>query len=739
MNTLFNKLSSSCFKQENILLFLVFFIALIMRFLPWEHVFANERIYYYDPDVYMRLRKILVYFNSFPKTAIHDYFQGYPEGTGVITPPTMEYLMAMLLWPLHFMHMSVSFVEKLIALIPPFVGAVTAALIYRFTANVAGISAGFVAGMLLAITPAHMEATILGRFDNEMIEPLFLLITFCAYIKTYDENYKLKYWIITAVVAFLYLSIWRGAIIFLSLVGIDILLRFWIERNDVHLLRLRGNGASVMYAIKAVLIALICITNLWGSRYLLSFNVISWFHVALFAGASVLMFAISRGLMKGVRTGIAYGTGVGLIIALLLGKEIITGLSIITGGNPWLDSIAQYQRYLDVFSVIRDFGLTFFLIPAVFLLLLKPFRNLPERRFIILWGLLMLIAAIARQRYAEYLALNTAFSAGLCFFWIQNRYVVPRFAMGIFTIVVLLLLQLPALPAFNSIKEQKTADVFRGDVEEAMLWLRNNTLEAGDPYHPERKPAYGVLARWDYGGWIETVAQRPSIATNYGTETYGMEEAARFFLAKNETEMFAVLNRNHIKYLVVDNLVTDLDTYARLVGNKVDLFNINQDARTGKISYVPAPELYQLIISRLFYSDGSAADVQNFHFAPVEGLRLVFESSSPALVSGLPWHVAKIKIFEYIPGAELLVNTSPGIKVTLSQKVETNQGRVFKYINTKTADSRGIAQFKLVYSPKNKGASGSIAPAQIYTERNHKDITVTSADIETQKLIAINL
>jgi len=719
---------------------LVFALALAMRLLPWQQVFAGDRVYYFDPDCYMRLRKVLVYLAGFPRTAIHDYFQGYPQGTGVIAAPTMEYLLAAVLWPFRAAPSLTDWLERAIAWIPPLVGALTAALLCRFGAALAGLSAGLAAGLLLAITPAHVEATVLGRFDNEMAEPLLLLLAFAGYARTLGDDNRLRPWLVAGGLACLYLSVWRGGIALLSLVGVDVLVRLWKARHAPAALRVIGRGASSMYLVSAALVALICLSDLWGSRDRFAFNVISWFHVALFAGAAAFVFATSRGFAKSPKRGFAYGLAVGIPLALLLGREFISGFSLLRGGNPWVDSILQYQPQTDPSVYLRNFGLALSLLPCgLFLLTREPYRALRVRRFLILWGLAVLAATIARQRYAEYLALNEAWAAGLCVAWALPRIPLPRAVSVIGVSVGMIALQLPTAAALRAIREQRSADVFRGDVEETMLWLREHTPPAGDPFRPDRKPAYGVLARWDYGGWIEAVAQRPAVATNFGTEAPGMDEAARFFLATDEAEMNAVLRRNGVRYLVVDNVVIDLPMYAALIGDPTRVLQEHRDPRSGAVTYLPTPALQRLIVARLFYASGSAASAGDYRFAPVEGLRLVFESRSPARVSGLPWHVAKLKVFEVVPGARLRVETTPGSEVALTQRLETNRGRRFEYRDAKIADAEGHANFAVVYAPKAGEATGAVGPVELVSDGRRSAVEVTAADIDAQREIRVLL
>lgn len=716
----------------------VFLVALVLRLLPFEQVFMNGRVYYYDPDCYMRLRKVLIYLTTFPQTAIHDYFQGYPQGTGVITPPTMEYLLAALLWPLRSLPSFVPLLERLIALIPPILGALTALLLCRFTTSIAGIAAGLTAGFVLAVIPAHLEATILGRFDNEMIEPLLLLLVFWRYTRTYGNRARPADWLATGLLATLYLSIWRGGIAFLGIIGIDLLRRVFSCRGRISELSRLGRGAALMYGTTALFMAVICLTDLWGSRLLFTFNILSWFHVALFIGAATFFVVLTRYLGRSLGAGLTAGATTILLLGLLLGKQLIAGIALIRGGNAWLDSIAQYQHYSGMGAFLGDFGLAIVLLPVGLCLLARePLRQLPERHFIVLWGVAIVLATTVRLRYGEYLALNVALAAGISAAALVRRFPFAPVRAGVLFLAALLLAQFPAYGNIMALQQPSSMGVYRGDLEEALLWLKENTPPAGDPYRPEKKPVYGVMARWDYGGWLETVGQRPSIATNYGTETYGMTEAARLFLSKTDKELADVVERNAIRYLLLDNVLTDLPVYAALVGGQSDVLVLHRDPVSGKEAYQPTQELYRLNIARLFYADGAGATIGDFQFAPVEGVRMVYESAAPALVNGLPWKVAKFKLFEFLPGVRVRVKAVPGTVVQLRQDVVTNRGRQFVYRISKAADADGWTEFQVVYPPRSGQETGAVGPVHVAGTGHRRAINVNAADITEGRVIEL--
>jgi hypothetical protein len=148
--------------------------------------------------------------------------------------------------------------------------------------------------------------------------------------------------------------------------------------------------------------------------------------------------------------------------------------------------------------------------------------------------------------------------------------------------------------------------------------------------------------------------------------------------------------------------------------------------------------LYRLIVSRLFFADGTTTVIGRSQLDPVEGIRLLFESSSPARVSGLPWYVAKLKVFEFTPGARLLVEATPGSEVILTQSVETNRGRRFEYRNSKIADQKGNTSFLVVYPPKEGKPTGAVGPVVLDVDGRRSAIEVTAADIETRREIRVS-
>ncbi|GFE57745.1 STT3 domain-containing protein [Geobacter sp. AOG1] len=710
---------------------LLFLLAVVIRCLPWSQVFSAGQVYLFDPDCYIRLRKIMVYLLAFPSPRVHDYFQGFPVGTGVISPPAMEYVIAALALPFRTVHDLQQSLAHLIAVIPPLIGGITVVILYRSLVSRIGRTPALLAGGLLALLPAHIETTVLGRFDNEMIEPLFFLLIFQLSMDARNGHGSTRRWIAAGVLSAVFLTLWRGAALPLVVIGLDLTAGIFMESPDDEPLR-TAQGGVLMYLTATLLIAVICVSDIWGTAGVFSATIVSWFHVALFAAAALFLSAAVISARHGVRKQFGI-TCLGLLVAaallIALTSRDALWLQLFSGGNSWLDSISQYQRPGGITGWLRNFGFTSLLVPLTIPFLLKtPSIPLPLRRQLIILGMYTLLLATLRERFSAYFALACAAMGGVAFHILANhiarRMSISDCAKKTWAAILLVVVLAPTIGFDTALARTGIAFPFRGDIEETMIWLREHTPPAGDPLRPQQFPDYGVMARWDYGGWIETVAQRPSVATNYGTETHGMAEAASFMLARNDDEMAAVLRKNGVRYLIVDKVIGDIPMYARLIGRQGHFF----DRQPGNgNAYSPTAEAFDLVSSRLFFADGSQRMLGGFTFRAVEGVRMVHESPSNAKVGGFPWEVKRLKIYEFCPGTTIIVHARPGETVTISQPIETNQGRRFDYVNEKTASADGVVRFTLVYSrrqgPDSVGATG---PALITAGSRHADINPSS-------------
>lgn len=694
-------------------------LALFARLLPWAHVFTDGTIYWYDPDCYVRVRKIWILIENFPRPYVFDYFQGYPLGTGVISTPLMEYLVAVLAFPFHKLAGFEPGLSLVIALLPPLIGTGGVLVFFTMAKRWFGLVPAAISALVLALAAPHVDSTMLGRFDNEMAEAFLFLLSCHFYLKTYDSPEQLRPWLLAGLMAFVYLLVWRGALVPLSIIGLDVLLRIFFSRQAIGEMRLIAVRSAALYLLMAGLAAMVCLTDVWGTGELFTYNIVSRFHVLLFALAATIPLLLGHvldqplGSSRKKHFGYALLALVALALAWKLAQNIVSGMVMIGGGSAWIETIAQYQRpgWPVLFQV---YGPLVLLSPlALSLLVSSIFDKLACKRFFILLTLILLALSLFKLRFALYVGIAAGLGVAIVFRFILAAG--PLHArLSALAISVVLVALWPNVAQLQYLYQNPRALVANGDIGDALDWLRTQTPSAGNALKPDHKPEYGVLSRWDYSGWIQTLALRPSVTTLFGTEAPGMQAAARFFLASDEIEMGKVLSSNGVRFIVLDKMMGDLGMYASLIGDTRTLFSRQWDPVNNREMMLPTAQAFSLIWSRLYFSDGNSAATDSLNFKPVEGVRLVYESPTATTSRFLPWEIKKIKIFEYRNLPQLTVRGKPGQEVSLAQPVETNQGRRFSYRISKTLGTDGLALFSLPYGEKvSAKTTGSVGPALV--------------------------
>lgn len=692
---------------------LLFIFGVTVRLVNYFDVFpGGNRIYLFDPDCYMRLRKVMVYLAAFPRPLVFDYFQGFPHGTGIISAPIMEYLLAAILFPFTGRQIDEHLLTVIMAFIPPLIGGITVALLYLLVREWFGSTSGIVAALFLSLLPVHIESTLLGRFDNEMMEPLMFVLIICVYLRTYRSE-TAGNWLFLGLLQALFLILWRGALVPLAVIGLDILFRAartgrWARFN---------REASSAYSLPAAVIGLICLSDIWGTRNTFSYNIVSWFHVTLFAVAGIVV-GVAGHLTSEKRS---VRVAAGLVIAaacLAIFPAMKPGLLVAMGGNEWIDSISQYLPAYNDVSTFFNYGIFSIIAPAAAWLAMKgDERAQLPRRFLLLSMIFLFLLALLRRRFGHFYAVEAAIAAGLLPLLVQrgvrNRFNLSGGKLLFLSLTALLPLQLITSVAYPSLSSQSTGPL-KGDLEESFLWLRSRTPSAGDPYHPDRLPPYSVLTHWDLGGYLETIGQRPSVATSYGMETYGLEEAAKLFLSRSSAELSSVLDSNRSKYMILYNPIDKLEMYTGLLKVENDYIVDKWDPERKRFAYTPKAAALDLAVVRLYIADGSLVSAGNLLFQPIEGVRLVYESAGLADLGSFPWGVHQVKIFERTAGARVLLPPTIGCSAIAEQQVVTNQGRVFIYRNRGQADKGGSVAITIPYPPKqgNDGV-GAVGPVNI--------------------------
>ena len=434
----------------------------------------------------------------------------------------------------------------------------------------------------------------------------------------------------------------------------------------------------------------------------------------------------------------------------ILGENIAAGLGIIGIGetDPWIDSISQYGSLrsdgLAALSMLpARYGWGFFYVPFFFLILiLNQARGGIDRAHLFF---LLLMASTAfltflRQRFDHifslFVAISTAHLITVFYDYIKIKLPRGRFPAALAAALMALLLIHPLARFFPAFASTRPGFSIEGPVEDAMLWLKEQTPSAGDPYDGSVVPAYSVMARWDYAGWIEYLAERPVVATLYGFETFGLKESAAFHLAEEEAEAEEILKKVGARYVLITKTIGALQTYAGILGRGGEGYArlVHLPGGEGEI-YRPGPKYYDLVATRLLMTDGRNLEVGPVRFEPLHHFRLVYESKERMNLVGFPEEVKRIKIFEYLPGAKLTVKARAGMEVSLTATVKTNRGRIFDIVRRGVADGDGLLSFSIPYPTVDTLSGWQLAAGDEKTGRPH----ISETDVREGKALAFDL
>lgn len=645
----------------------IFALAVGVRLLPYGHVFDGVSIYLFDGDCYVHVRKVLLHIASYPRFVPFDPYEGYPTGTWAVWPPFLDWLWAGICMVLGLGRPDAKLVETVMALTPPLIGGLGVVAVATLCRRIMPAWAAILAGTALAITPTHISATVVGRPDNEMIEPLMITVLYISYLHMQDryDGIRWRDVFVTAVSAFAMLLFWRGATLWMGLLAGAVFIDINFDRKD----GVRHIRSALTFGMVAVAIGVMAALNLWGRQNTISFNVLSWFHVILFGSCALAFWAYGqasrwrRGYMfypvligSGI---ILIGLALWLVPAMKL--NLVQGLGVVgigpVGRDPWIDSIVQYwpMFYPGPFSLmtpVQEMGWAFWLMPLVAgHIASRLYRDgyksdLALIAFVIICTFAL---SIIRRRFVNVTAVGSAISTAYVIWTLHSR--LKGRAAWIVAFALCIILLSPVLPGVYRLSSAHPGDSIKGAYEDAALWMRDHTPQASDPYRPGR-PLYGVMAEWDMAGWLEYPAQRPVVATMYGTEAPGMTESARFFLATDESEADAIMERVGARYLVLSQDIADVHTYAGLVRDPgvraEDFMTYSRLPDTGELIYNYGPRYAELVATRLLLLDGVEDVIEGVHFKPVTHYRLVYESKEPMRIEGFPRTVSAIKIFERV-------------------------------------------------------------------------------------------
>ncbi|MDP3937706.1 MAG: hypothetical protein Q8R92_06180, partial [Deltaproteobacteria bacterium] len=258
---------------------------------------------------------------------------------------------------------------------------------------------------------------------------------------------------------------------------------------------------------------------------------------------------------------------------------------------------------------------------------------------------------------------------------------------------------------------------------EAFLWMNQATEDPGGVQNPEMKPAYGVIAPWHFGPWLNYIAERPALATPFilsVKEQEAIRMSIDFFLATEEMEAVKLAENQDLRYVVVREIDPFLPTYLEVQGRSMaDFVGATKSLGDDALHY--AAVYYRTMTNQMLLLDGCREE--RLGLPGLGQFRIVYESSyhfqrSVGLLDGSskapPLGVSSVKIFERMKGARLEGMGAPLEEVVARLRVRTNQGRVFVYEKGVRSDETGRFSMRVPYAPGEKWEGGLTRALGLY-------------------------
>ena len=550
---------------------LAFSSALIMRFYPSKYgYYLNE----FDPYFDYRATKFIVDNGLDAYWQWHDTMSWYPEGRDVPgTSQAVLHITAAYLYQAFGRGMSL--IDFTIAF-PAIMGALTVIAVFALVRVLGGTSAGMFSALMMAFSPAIIQRGNLGWFKSEPLGLFFGILAMYLFISAIKHK-EIKYAIAKAIAGGLILGLANGSWGGIQYFSIPISLFF------IALPFFRRDLTIPMY-VAIAFTAFTLITAAAFPRPGVSF-VLGLPGIAMMAGTAFLVIAffvkkISRPMVQ--TRNVAFV----LIAFVAIGMAFIVAGPYVSPSFRYLNAINPFIGSIDplVESVAEHFTPTvadYFVDFSVLLMFAGLGGWLAFRRrndtaiFALLIGITGVYVSATFARLLVFASVGIIVLAGLGLYEVTRSIMAYRVATATpaatgptrltaatreerrrmefasrghstsgqvvkisYVIVMIMMLSIPMFYPSNS-NWVSSADVptaianggtgFRVQSDDwinAMDWLSKNT-----------EPNAVVASWWDYGYWITTLGNKPTLADNATLNHTRIQSIAKMFVSDEESGM----------------------------------------------------------------------------------------------------------------------------------------------------------------------------------------------------------
>jgi len=431
-----------------IILLILCGISLYIRIaLPYDQVFVNGSVWFRGTDAWYHMRLVDNLLHHFPHRIFFDPYTFYPHGTTVPWPPFFDWLVAGVAWLVGLGSPSPHTIDVVGAYLPPILGTLTIIPVYFIGKELFNRWVGIIAAALVAILPGEfLNRSLLGFTDHHVAESLFTTLTILFLIlavkkarerqitfthliprpsrERLGEGAKIArpliYTLLAGIFLGIYLLTWVGGLLFVFIIFAWVLIQFIIDH-----LRAKSTDYLCIIATLSFLIAAI-ISLPFLSRG--GLETICRVSLVIAVVTPLVLSGISKLMSSKAIKPIYYLPAVFGLAALSLavfhvvdpsllksmlhrfGTIIPNPSSTILEAHPLLFPYGHFSLQIAWLNFTTSFFISF--ISLGWLIYRNIREESPDKTLFLVWGVIMLIAVLAKRRFSYYYAINAALLTG---------------------------------------------------------------------------------------------------------------------------------------------------------------------------------------------------------------------------------------------------------------------------------------------------------------------------------------
>jgi asparagine N-glycosylation enzyme membrane subunit Stt3 len=565
----------------------LFALAFAVRCYALPLVLDPERVHFpHGADELYHLRRILYAYVHFPGRLDFDPYLNFPHGGRAIWPPAFDWLLAALA-RLLVRGGDLDAATRLVSFAPPVLGAATVVLVAGLGRRLHSPRAGFAAGLLLALLPAHVMNSQLGNVDHHVAVGLAttLLLWAGTRLAGAPSAPQRRLWLATqAGVAIAgNLLLWPGSLlhvlVFQAVLGLHALLAPGPAEAAA-----RARAFALCQAVATLLILPSCLGQHWEVFGDLTPLALSRFQPLWLGAGAAALLALSE-LWARTRAG-AGPRARALASVALLGAALPLALAALPSLGAGLQEAGRWFEsggFQEIVGELRPllggegsdgvsrahlhFSWLFWGFAPAWLWLARRARDRRSaaEALVLAWAAVFFALTLHQLRFLDSLAVGFVLVLGAAYseLWERATRTLSRrsLALGVTAALATALVPCWGFYEVGLAHWQRLSPGARIElpylqrqrelVGRAARWLARESPPTRGYLDASEIPEYGVLAPWGDGHLVRHHAQRPVVQDNFGP--YGARENLRradaYYAASDEEEAYRTARALRVRYV----------------------------------------------------------------------------------------------------------------------------------------------------------------------------------------------